>query len=693
MGYGFFLSAILLSALPVHAQSAPHSGIHPEDMDATCKPCTDFWRYVNGGWVDKNPIPADKRSWGSFEILRSANRERIRTLLDTAEGDRSAIAGSDRRKMGDLYTSCMDGAAIEAHGLRPVQSDFDRIAAIKTVDELGAVLSFLQRQGRPAGNQNGAVAGGFRLGAMPDPKQPRRIVARISERDSPGRAGSAILSLPDREYYFKDDERSKTIRSEFLVHVAKILVLSGTAQETAKEQAAGILKFETALAEAVLTIAAKRDPNGTYHLMDLSGLRELAPDFNWARLLREAGLPESTPVNVTEPELLKRFNRQLTAVPLGEWKVWLRWRTLQLMAPYLTRAVADEAYRFESGVLAGVQQQPPRWEACANVIDRDLSDVLGKAYVEKYFPAEAKRRMGELVENLRAAMREELEQSEWMSAATKKCALAKLAALKVKIGYADAWHSYTPVQIDRAKYFDNVRSAWANRFNTLMRRVGNAPDPNDWGMTPPTVNASANSSLLELVFPAGILQPPFFDMQAEDAANYGAIGAVIGHEIGHQFDDQGSKFDQTGTLKNWWTADDRAKFEQRASCVADQFNTLDVGDGLHHNGRQVLGEALGDLGGIAVAYRAYKKSLAGKPEPAAMDGFTADQRFFLAFGRIWGTVQRPDAMRLQINTDNHPLGRWRAIGTLQNFAPFHKAFQCKPGDAMVRPAAEQCKIW
>jgi len=687
------LFVLLFAVAALSGQSVSRSGIHVADMDPTCKPCTDFWRYVNGGWMDKNPIPADKSGWGTFGVLADANRERMKTILDAAAGDAQAKAGTDRRKMGDLYASCLDTATIDARGITPLQPDFDRIAAIQSAKDLDAVLAGFQRRGEPFGAANGVVVGPFRLTSGQDPRNPARVMARIVERDSAGRTGSSIFSLPDRDYYVKTDEKSRQIRAAFLEHAAKMLELAGSTHAVAPEQAKVVLDFETALAGSVMTIAEKRDPEKTYHPMDLAGLRALAPAFDWALLLREVGLPESTPVNVAEPEFLKKVNQQLTAVPLDQWKVWLRWRTLELSAPYLAHPFADESFHFRGTVLSGVQQAPPRWETCANVVDQDLSDALGKAYTEKYFPAEAKQRMRALVENLRAALREELEQSDWMQPETKKAAVAKLNALQVQIGYPDAWRDYGALQIDRGKWFENVRAAWTWGEHYEIARIGKPVSHVDWAMTAPTVNAYSSAADAKVVFPAGILQPPFFDMQADDAANYGAIGAVIGHEIGHQFDDGGSKYDATGTLKNWWTDEDRKKFDVRTGCVVNQFNTLDVGEGLHHNGKQVLGEALGDLGGISVAYRAYKRSLVGKPEPAAMDGFTADQRFFIAFARVWGTQQRAEAMRLQLNTNNHPISKYRAIATLQNIPEFQKAFQCKAGDPMVRPDAERCRLW
>src|SRR5579871_2303247 len=624
MRIGRWLIASFLVA-GLWGQKVSRSGIHREDMDLTCKPCTDFWRYVNGGWLQKNPIPADRSSWGPFGVLTDANRERIRTILEGAAADSAARPGTNRRKIGDLYASCMDTSGIEARRLAPLQPDFDRIAAIQTVQDLGAAIIAFQREARPFGGVNGVVVGPFRFTSGQDPKNPARVVARIVERDAAGRTGTSIFSLPDRDYYFKTDEKSRAIRAAFLQHVARMLELAGIPRASAEAQAKLVLGFETELAGSVMTIAEKRDPDKTYHLTDLAALKTLAPNFDWERLLREEGLPESTPINVTEPELVKKFNAQLTAASVADWKVWLHWRALTLAAPYLRKSIADENFHFESTVLSGIQQQPPRWETCSNFVERDLSDALGQAYVEKYFPPEAKRRMSQMVENLRAAMREEIERSEWMQPETKKNAIAKLNALQIQIGYPERWRDYSAVAISRKTFFENIRQAWIGGDRYEIAKIGKPVSHIDWAMTPPTVNAYSNPLEVKLVFPAGILQPPFFDMQADDAANYGAIGAVIGHEMGHQFDDGGSKFDATGALRNWWTEDDRRKFDGRTACVVNQFNTLAVGDGLHHNGKQVLGEALGDLGGLSVAYRAYKRSLGGKPGPT-MDDFTADQR-------------------------------------------------------------------
>jgi len=390
---------------------------------------------------------------------------------------------------------------------------------------------------------------------------------------------------------------------------------------------------------------------------------------------------------------MKRLEQQMTTTPLADWKTWLRWRLVSTAASTLSKAFADEDFRFSSTVLNGVKEQQPRWQTCANTIDATMGDALGELFVKKHFPPDAKKRMLDLVENLRGTLREELQNAAWLDPATRASAVAKLNAFVPKIGYPDKWRDYGQVQIAPKTYFANVRSAALVNRKYQLAKIGKPVNRNDWGMTPPTVNAYYSPVQNEIAFPAGILQPPMFDMQADDAVNYGAIGAVIGHEMGHGFDDQGSKFDAEGNLKNWWTAEDRKKFDERAGCVIEQFNTLDVGEGLRHTGKLVVGEAMGDLGGLTLAYRAYRRTLKGKPEPPVVDGFTADQRFFLAFARVWASQDRPESMRLRLNTDPHPLGKFRANGTLMNMPEFHKAFQCKQGDPMVRPAESRCKLW
>jgi predicted metalloendopeptidase len=668
------LPIILFTAL-VAGQEAPRGGADRASLDPTCKPCDDFWRYANGGWLDKNPIPARYPSWGRMPVMREANQERLRAILEGAAQNPPTQRGSNERKIGDFYASCLDTAAIDAGGIQPLQAGLERVSAVRSVKDLAAALAEFQQV---------SMTGPFLLVGMQDLKNSKEVIANLA-------AGG--LSLPDRDYYFKDDARSKQTREEFLKHVGKMFELLGEKPERASAAARTVMALETELAGATMTNVERRDPYARYHRMDLAGLAALAPDFDWKPLLGQFRLAESTPINVAEPEFMKKFNQQMTAVPLEDWKTWLRWRLLNGAAAHLSKPFVDQDFYFKGTILTGVKEQQPRWQTCTATIDSTMGEALGELFVRKHFPPEAKRRMSELVENLRATLREELETANWLTRETRKNAIGKLNAFVAKIGYPDRWRDYSGVNIERQSYFENVRAAGLHNRLYQLAKIGKPVDRNEWGMTPPTVNAYYSPVLNEIVFPAGMLQPPMFDMAADDAANYGAIGAVIGHEMGHGFDDQGSKFDAEGNLKNWWTPEDRQRFEERAGCVIDQFNNLDVGEGLRHNGKLVVGEGMGDLGGLTLAYRAYKRSLRGQREPPVIDGFTADQRFFLAFARVWGAQYRPEATRLQLNTNPHPLPRFRANGTLQNMPEFHRAFQCKPGDPMVRPPGQQCKLW
>ncbi len=660
------------------------SDIDRATLDPTCKPCDDFWRYANGGWIDKNPVPPSKSSWGTMGVMAEANRERSRTILEAARTSQ-APAGSNERKIGDFYASCMDTAAIDKRGFAPLQNDLDRVAAIKTAEDVAAVIVALQGSvSGEGGRQGGGGVGPVSLTGGADLKNSKEIIANI---------GGGGLSLPDRDYYFKTDAKSVQIRAEFLKYAAEMFVLLGDQPEVAAAHAKAVMALEIPFAEITKARADRRDPYARYHKMDFPALAALTPAFDWKPLFANLGVPLATPINVAEPEFLKKFNSQLSAVPVDDWKTWLRWRIVNGAAANLSKPLANASFRFNSAVLLGVKEQPPRHEFCGVTVDRLLGEALGEVWVKKHFPPVAKQRMSELVENLRATLREELASAEWLTPETRKNAVAKLEAFTPKVGYPDRWRDYSSVKIDPKSFYENVRSAGGFQRRYQLAKIGQPVNRNDWGMTPPTVNAYYSSSVNEIVFPAGILQPPMFDVNQGDELNYGAIGAVIGHEMGHGFDDQGSKFDAEGNLRNWWTADDRQKFEARAGCVIDQFNTLDVGEGLRHNGRLVVGEALGDLGGLTLAYRAYKRSLKGKPAPPVIDGFTADQRFFLAFARVWSSQLRPDALRLQLNTNSHPVAKFRTNGTLQNMPEFRAAFACKRGDPMVRAAGQDCKLW
>ena len=661
---------VLLATFCV-GQSTTPGGIDRSTLDPTCKPCDDFYRYATGGWADKNPIPADRARWGTFDELQDANLEREKTILDAASAP--GVTGA-RKQLGDYYSACMNTDALEAAGAKPLQPLLNRIAAVGTRPDLVALLADLETG---------------------DSLTPTRIMA-ATDADDAGQVITAIavggLSLPDRDYYFRDDAASKTIRDAFLQHIAKTVELLGDSPETAAAEAKSVFDFESTLAQASLTLVARRDPYQTHHKMDFAQLKALAPAYDWAAAFRTLHVPTTIAINVPQPEFMKTFNAQLENAPLETWKTWLRWRVVNSRSSYLSKAFYDEGFHFNSTVLSGVTQQRPRWKICAAAADTTLGDTLGRLYMDKYFPADSQRRVQQLVTNLRDVLGDQLKAADWLAPQTRANALLKLASFDPRIGGTVKWRDYSDVQVSRDGYLSSKESSVGADRRFDMAEIGKPVDRTEWDMTPPTVNAYYSSQRNSITFPAGILQFPFFGADADDALNYGAIGAVIGHEMGHGFDDQGSKYDAAGNLKNWWTDQDRANFEKRAGCVTTQFETTDVGGGAHHTGKLVTGEAMGDLGGLTLAYKAYHKSLQGKEAPV-IDGFTGDQRFFLAFARVWAGNQRPEAMRRQLATDPHPLSKYRVNSTLQNMPEFHAAFGCQQGQAMVRPVAQRCKLW
>ncbi|MBI4893540.1 MAG: M13 family metallopeptidase, partial [Acidobacteria bacterium] len=477
---------------------AQKSGIDKGDLDTKCKPCDDFWRYANGTWIDKNPIPDRFARWGTMAVVNEANRERLKTILDAAVVSKAA-AGTPERQIGDLYGACLDTSAIDALGVKPLQPDLDRVAAIKDVEGLKSTIVFFQKQ---------TGAGPIAIFALPDLKNSKEMIANV---------GAGGISLPDRDYYFKEDPRSVKIREEYLKHVERMFVLLGDAQDKAAAHAKTVMNFETAMAGTMMTNVQRRDPYARYHKMDLTGLNALTPDFSWTPIFKLLNIAETTPVNATEPEVLKKFNSQLTALPLDDWKTWLRWRLVNGAADYLSKPFRDEDFAFSGTVLTGVKEQLPRWQQCANTVDRTLGDALGQVFVAKHFPPAAKKRMLELVENLRATLREELQSADWLAPETKKNAVAKLNAFAAKIGYPERWRDYSKVDIQRSSFYSSLRAASLNNRMYQLSKIGKPIDRNDWGMTPPTVNAYYNPPQNNINFPAGILQPPFFDNEVDDA--------------------------------------------------------------------------------------------------------------------------------------------------------------------------------
>lgn len=652
------------------------SGIDTSAIDKTCKPCDDFWRFANGVWIDKNPIPPSQATWGVMSALRDQNSERVKVILDSAAASK-APAGSNERKIGDLYASCMDTERINKLGWQPIAGDLEKIGKVDSVASLFAMWRDGQGEDRLAP---------LTIGARPDLKNSENTIVGISP---------AGLSLPSRDYYVGEDNRSKRIRQEFVAHVERMLTLVGKdalGEADLAQAAQRILALETKIATPTMTRVALRDPYATYHVMSLDEAQKILGAFDLKGALAKLGVAPGTPINVGQPKYHEELGKLAESIPLADWKLWSRWKVIAGASATLSDAFTTENFNFEGKVLQGRKEQEPRWKRCTALVDRLMPDALGQVYVAKHFPPVAKQRMDQLVENLRDALRDELKNSPWMSAATREAAVKKLEAFRPKIGYAAKWRTYDDVTIARDSYFASVRSAGLAQRRYGLSRIGKPRERDGFGMSPPTVNAYYSPTQNEIAFPAGILQPPMFDMAADDAANYGAIGAVIGHEMGHGFDDQGSKYDAEGNLKNWWTPEDRKKFDERAACIIDQYSTLDLGESLRHNGQLVVGEAMGDLGGLTLAYKAYKKSLGGKPAPV-IDGYTGDQRFFLAFAHVWATQLRPEELRSRLTTDPHPIARWRAIGTLQNFPAFHEAFGCKQGDFMVRPVEKQCRVY
>jgi len=677
--FPFVLAALcFVSAdrLPAGQGNGPASsearGIDLESLDKTCEPCQDFYRFANGEWVKKNPIPAAYPRWGRFDALAEANREHLRQILEKAAANRSAAPGSNEQKIGDFYASCMDEPRINADGAKPLQPELARIDAIQNAAGLRTEVGRLQALG---------IRAVFRFGSTQDEKNSSQVI---------GGADQGGLGLPDRDYYTKTDDKSKQIREQYVEHITKMFVLLGDDPTKAGADAKTILDLETKLAEASLTRVERRDPEKTYHKMDRSQLRKLTPNFSWESYFREIGYPGIQTVDVSAPKFFETVSQELKAEPLPAWKTYLRWHVVNTTAPWLSQPFVDEDFNFKGRVLQGTQELMPRWRRCVAAADRELGEALGQFYVQQYFPAEAKARAQEMVNHLIAALRNDLQNLPWMGPTTRQQAFGKLAAFTTKIGYPDKWRDYSAYQVDRGSYAENLIRSGQFEFKRDLNKIGKPVDRTEWDMTPPTVNAYYDPEKNEIVFPAGILQPPFYDPNADDASNYGGIGAVIGHEMTHGFDDQGRKFDAQGNLRDWWTPEDAKNFDARAECVSKQFDSYVVEGDLHENGKLELGESIADLGGLVLAYRALEQNIEGKPH-APIGGFTPEQRFFISFSQIWSTNTRPEYERLLVNTDPHPLARFRGFASPTNMSNFAQAFGCKSGDPMVR--STPCQIW
>ncbi len=660
-------AAALVFAASLSAQSAPQRSVFVEDIDKKADACTNFFDYSNGAWRAANPIPASMQRWSRRWAAGELAKEQLRALLDDVSKRNDWPKGTIDQQISDFYGTCMDESRINALGAKPIQPLLDEIRAIKTPDDLQRAIARLHEL---------QMFAPFGVRSTPDNHNPTQVIASVY---------AAGLGLPDRDYYFKPDQRFVDARKEYVKHIAKMFELTGHSAAASKNAAETIFAMEKRLAATQLDNVALRDPAATDHKYMVTTLQKMTPHFNWMRYLDGAGIPTGD-LNVDQPLYMDTVEKELRATPLSAWKSYLSWNVINSAAQHLSEPIASRDFAFYAKYLRGQKEMKPRWKRCVESTDLLLGEALGRRYVERYFPSEAKTRMQELVKNLLLAMGDTIRGLEWMGPQTKQQALAKLATFNPKVGYPDKWKDYSNVEIALSSHWQNVTAGL--KFTTADDRtqIGRPVDRGRWGMTAPTSNAYYNPLLNEIVFPAGILQSPAFDMNAVDAVNYGAIGVVIGHEISHGFDDQGAKYDAVGRLNNWWTAEDLARFNERTQCVADQFEAYFIEPGIHHNGKLVLGESIGDLAGAKIAWLAYQKAQQTNPA-ATIDGLTPAQQFFIAWGQFRGDETRPETQRMMIQGDPHPVAKYRVIGPLSNLPEFANTFGC------AATSAKRCEVW
>ena len=665
------LLAIFLSAgISSFAQTTKY--IDKANMDLSVKPGDNFYQYANGTWIKNNPVPPSRTRWGSFDELRQESSKRLQTLLD----DATKASNPDRKTkiIGDFYKSGMDSATIEAKGYQPIKADLDRINNLASVSDVIHEIVNMR--------VNGLGSPLFGMNVGPDRKNVMVYIPSI---------GQGGTSLPDRDYYLKDDTRSTKIRDAYKGHLQKMFSLVGEDATVSAADAAAVLKIETTLAAAQMSRIEMRDPNKTYHKFAVRDLSATTSNLNWASILSEAKINGADSVLAGNPEFLKKVNNMLNEVSLNDWKCYLKWNLIRSAAPYLSKAFVDADFEFTK-VQTGQKVPTPRWERMSGLIDRMLGDLIGQIYVEKYFKPEAKEYMVNLVNNMQSTFGDRIKRLDWMSEATKQKAIEKLNAIVKKIAYPDKWRTYDGIEINATDFYKNVRSCSVWFYNFNVNRMGKPVDRTEMGMTPPTINASYNPSSNDITFPAGILQFPFFDFGADDAVNYGGIAAVIGHEMTHGFDDQGRQFDAVGNLKDWWTKEDADKFVAKADEVAKQYDALTVQDSIHVKGKLTLGENLADLGGLSIAYEAFSKTEQFK-KGKKIDGFTPQQRFFLSWAQVWRNNVLPDAEAQLILTDPHSPGIHRGNAPLTNIDAWYSAFKIKSSDKMYKAPETRTHIW
>ncbi|WP_440876607.1 M13 family metallopeptidase [Thalassotalea sp. PLHSN55] len=648
------------------------SGIEKANMDMSVRPQDNFYRYINGGWLNATEIPGDKTAVGSFYDLRDDADDAVKAIIEELAGQTNLVEGSDEQKVADLFRSFMNSEARNQAGTTPIQFIFDDINQLKNKDQLASFFGKYQAAG-----VNNPLA--FYINV--DAKDSSRYATHIWQSG---------LGLPDRDYYFNEAERFVNMREGYLAHIENMFNLAGV--KDGKAAAETILAMETELAGYHWTRVQSRDSEKRYNKFQVSQLAELAGDFNWSAYLDAQGVAKQKDIIINQPDFIEGFGKVFAKSSLADWQTYLTFHTLSAYAVYLTEEIDNENFDFYSKQLNGRQEQRPQWKRGVSVVNNNLGEVIGKIYVGRHFKPEAKTRMSQLVENLRSAYGASIDELEWMGTDTKAAAHVKLAAFTPKIGYPDKWQDYSKLTISADDLVGNIVRSGMVGHHKEVEKLGGPIQDWEWGMTPQTVNAYYNPTVNEIVFPAAILQPPFFNMAADDAVNYGGIGAVIGHEMGHGFDDQGSKYDADGNLRNWWTEQDLAEFAKRTQILVEQYAGYEVFEGLHVNGELTLGENIGDLSGVTIAYKAYKASLNGQEAPI-IDGLTGDQRFFMGYAQIWRSKFVEKAMRNRVATDPHSPGEFRALGSLSNMNEFYQAFDVKEGDAMYIAPEKRVKIW
>jgi len=648
--------------------------IDAKNMDTSVKPGDNFYEYVNGQWIKNHPVPAEYSQYGAFTILYEENQKKLRSLIEKVSAQENASKGSVAQKIRDFYNSGMDTAVIEKLGVKPIAVELEKIERLGTKEDLTAYMANMQRSG---------MAPLFYFLAGADQRNSSMEIANLYQGG---------LGLPDVDYYLNKDDASKKLRAAYVDHLTKMFILKGDSKEQAATSADEVMKLETQLASVSFTRLEQRDPIKNYNKMTLAMLKDSVPGFEWDLFFKTLGLENPGDINVGQVKFFKGISDLMDKVDMATWKAYLTWNLLDASANFLSKDFVEQNFDFYGKTLSGQQQMRPRWKQVLGVVSGGLGEALGQLYVEEYFPASSKKRMVQLVNNLREAFGQRIDKLDWMSDGTKEKALEKLSAITVKIGYPDKWRDYTKLDIVPGSYFDNIIAVRTFGFNRKLNKIGKPVDKAEWGMTPQTVNAYYNPSNNEIVFPAAILQPPFFNPDADDAVNYGAIGVVIGHEMTHGFDDQGRQYDKDGNLNDWWTEDDAKRFTAKTKKLAALYDNYVVLDSLHVNGSLTTGENIADLGGLNISHQAYENSLKGKM-PSAIDGFSADQRFYMGYAQVWRQSIRPKEMARRLKTDVHSPGEARVNIPPFNIDAFIKAFDVKEGDKLFIPKDKRAYIW